>query len=146
MTDAKETVRDVVKGAALEAGAQATRAGLEKLSGMSKRDSKEARAKKRRRKAWLLVGIGVIGLLVLLALVTRVLRWLLLLGFLTALGYGGWLLLRPKWRALLEKRRQKAADRAALRAAEEERHAEVARRQAVEDDLAALKDKIERDR
>ncbi|MDF1563682.1 MAG: hypothetical protein P1V51_11610 [Deltaproteobacteria bacterium] len=145
----KAWLSKILAGAAAEAGAEATRRGLQKLDESPEEALKREQRAKRRR-AWLLLGGGAIGLVLVIGLMSAVLEWILLAGFAAAAGYGGWLLLRPKVRQLTAARSERRAALAAKEAeAEAAREAEAAvreaaaareaKQQALEDELAALK-------
>ena len=146
----KQIFSKLLTGAASQAGAEATRRGLQKLEAQESREEREAReARERRKKALWWLGGGAVGLVLVIALMTAVLEWLLFAGFAGARAYGSWLLLRPRLKRLGAAR----AEARAARKEEETKHleasqaesAEQAKHQALEDELAALKARSDKD-
>lgn len=135
-----DKLTDEVKGAIVKQGVKRA------LGGDS---DPETKSKLEKLKGWLILGGSAVGLVVFISLFMGLLRWLFGVAVLGGLGYGGYLIVRPKIRALRaaaqeKKERLLVAKREedAVRAKEQ---AVVAKKQALEDELLALKSKVEKD-
>lgn len=130
-------LRWMMQGAGWEAGAQAVKKGLEQLGDddderRAREEREEAERKQKRNRAIVLVIGGGVGLLVLFALVMKLLKWVLALGLLGAVGAGAYVLLKPKVTSLLGARRERQARAHAARQL-------ASKEQRLEDELAALR-------
>lgn len=112
-------------------------------------DEAEQKSKFEKLKGWLILGGSVVGLVVFLSLFLGLLQWLFGVAIVAGLGYGAYLLARPKLRALAAKTTEKrtrllaeksAADAQAKIVAEEQK-----KKQALEDQMAALKQRVSRE-
>lgn len=125
------------------------REGMKRALGGDDDDTPEQRSRLEKMKGWLILGGSVVGLVVFLSLFVGFLQWLFGVLIVAGLGYGAYLLVRPKLRALAARSQEKRAKLLAERTAKDEADRQVAaekkRAQDLEDQMAALKARVKSD-
>jgi hypothetical protein len=122
--------------------------GMKRAVGLDGDDAQQ-KSKLEKLKGWLILGGSVVGLVVFLSLFLGLLQWLFGVLIVAGLGYGAYLVARPKLRALAakstEKRTKMLAEKSAAEAQAKAIAEEQKKKQALEDQMAALKQRVSRE-
>jgi Flp pilus assembly protein TadB len=148
MGELKDMVDEAKKEVTRRATEKMAEDALAKVTGVkddedASEEERAANARKRKQRGILMLVGGTLGVLIVISLIGKLLKWAIALAVLGGVGYGVWRLIKPRIEALGAARRERQALLEAKRAEEAALQAEADKKQALEDQLAAMKAQVD---